>query len=47
LAYAQMLSSQQLNQLIGILIKKEVPENLDSVLDGMGDDDELMFDFDS
>jgi len=41
-----MLSSQQLNQLIGILIKKEVPENLDSVLDG-GDDDELTFDFDS
>tara|TARA_R110000850_G_scaffold233925_1_gene358760 strand:+ start:186 stop:971 length:786 start_codon:yes stop_codon:yes gene_type:complete len=54
LAYAQMLSSHQLNQLTEraeLLAKlqgnQDVPENLDSVLDGMGDDEDLTFDFDS
>jgi len=51
LAYAAMLSSHQFNQLIEMLAKvqgtQEVPANLDSVLDGMEDDDDLTFDFDS
>ncbi|MDR5876552.1 SapC family protein [Vreelandella gomseomensis] len=54
LAYAQMLSTHQLSELTKraeLLAQvggtNEVPENLDSVLDGMGDDDDLMFDFDS
>ncbi|TDV99035.1 SapC protein [Halomonas alkaliantarctica] len=52
LAYAQMFSMGQLNQLADRAkfhaehgATQEVPENLDSVLDGM-DDDDLMFDFD-
>ena len=54
LTYAQMLSTHQLSQLTQraeLLAKvagaQDVPENLDSVLDGADDDDELMFDFDS
>jgi hypothetical protein len=54
LAYAQMLSSHQLGELTKraeMLAKvggtNEVPENLDSVLNGMGDDDDLTFDFDN
>ncbi|MDR5876014.1 SapC family protein [Vreelandella gomseomensis] len=54
LAYAQMLSTHQVSELTkrAELLAKvsdthEVPENLDSVLDGMGDDDDLTFDFDS
>nr|WP_298966728.1 SapC family protein [uncultured Halomonas sp.] len=53
LAHAQLLSMSQLNQLSERAkfhaehgATQEVPENLDSVLDGM-DDDELTFDFDS
>lgn len=51
LAYAQMFSMSQLNQLAERAkfhaehgASQEVPENLDSVLDGM--DDDLTFDFD-
>lgn len=52
LAYAQLLSMSQLSQLAERAkfhakhATQEVPENLDSVLDGMEDDD-LTFDFDS
>lgn len=52
LAHAQLFSVSQLSQLSERAkfhaqhATQEVPENLDSVLDG-GDDDELTFDFDS
>lgn len=51
LAYAQLFSMSQLNQLTERAKlhaqqgTQEMPENLDSVLDGM-DDDDLTFDFD-
>jgi hypothetical protein len=51
LAHAQLFSMSQLNQLTERAklhaqhATQEVPENLDSVLDGM-DDDDLTFDFD-
>jgi len=54
LAHAQLLSMSQLSQLSERAkfhaehgATQEVPENLDSVLDGMEDDDDLTFDFDS
>lgn len=54
LAHAQLFSTHNLHQLTqrGELLAKldaqnTVPENLDSVLDGMDDDDDLTFDFDS
>lgn len=52
LAHAQLFSVSQMNQLSERAkfhaqhATQDVPENLDSVLDG-GDDDELTFDFDS
>lgn len=52
LAHAQLFSMSQLNQLTERAklhakhATQEIPENLDSVQDGM-DDDELTFDFDS
>lgn len=53
LAYAQLFSMSQLSQLTERAklhaqhATQGVPENLDSVLDGMDDDDDLTFDFDS
>tara|TARA_R100001039_G_scaffold15949_1_gene9111 strand:- start:2292 stop:3077 length:786 start_codon:yes stop_codon:yes gene_type:complete len=54
LAHAQLFSTHNLHQLTqrGELLAKlnaqdTVPENLDSVLDGMEDDDDLTFDFDN
>lgn len=52
LAHAQLFSAHQLGQLTerakfhAQSNTHEMPENLDSVLEGMDDDDDLMFDFD-